>query len=190
MSQRAFPGFPEGFNMIFSRQIFDASIQLENHGSEKSKQLCEIYQGLAVCLLAPRAYFDLFTNIGPYYKEMQDFWNKEVYQKNGGIPGAGKTMLVDVDDSGVDTSIIDDLPADPFNLLMSILSFSQDKNAIEGIPGINDEIREQMMIFNQIVWAIYMGSFKGDYFVKNLKTFSEAGLQAQKELNALRTDLN
>lgn len=190
MSQRAFPGFPEGFNMIFSRQIFDASIQLENHGSEKSKQLCEIYQGLAVCLLAPRAYFDLFMGIGPYYDEMQTFWNKEVYLKNGGVAGSDKTMLISPEESGLDTSILNDIPAEPFNLLMGILSFTQDKNAIEGIPGINDEIREQISIINRIVWAIYMGSFKESYFAKNLKIFSDAGLQAQKELNSLRTDLN
>jgi hypothetical protein len=189
MSQRAFPGFPEGFNMIFSRQIFDASLKLENHGSERSKQFCEIYQGLSVCLLAPRAYFDLFIGIGPYYDEMQTFWN-ESYYINVGVSGSGKVEFITSDTSGLDTSIIDDIPADPFNLLMCILSFSQDKNAIEGIPGINDEIREQMMILNQIIWAIYMGSFKDDYFAKNLKVFTDAGLQAQKELNALRTDLN
>lgn len=190
MSQRAFPGFPEGFNMIFSRQIFDASLQLENHGSERSKQLCEIYQGLSLSLLAPRAYFDLFMSIGPYYDEMQTFWNKEVYNKNGGVSGSGKTMLIATEDSGLDTSIVDDLPPEPFNLLMGILSFTQDKTAIEGIPGINDEIREQIGIVNRIVCAIYMGSFKESYFAKNLKAFTDAGLQAQKELNQLRSDLN
>ena len=190
MTQRAFPGFPEVYNMIFSRQIFDASLQLENHESERSKQLCEIYQGLSVCLLAPRAYFDLFVSIGPYYEEMQNFWNKEVYHKNGGVSGSGEIMLIKTDESGLDTSMIDDLPTEPFNLLMGILAFTQDKNAIEGIHGINDEIREQITIFNQLVWAIYMGCFKESYFAKNLKVFTDAGLQAQKEINALRTDLN
>lgn len=188
--QRAFPGFPEGFNMIFSKQIFEASLLLEQHNTERSKNLCEIYQGLSLCLLAPRAYFDLFMSIGPYYQEMQTFWNKEVYSKNGGVSGSGEVMMITPEESGVSTSIIDELPAEPFNLLMGILSFTQDKKALNDIPGVNDELKEQMMIFNQVVWAIYMGSFKGSYFDKNLEVFSKAGLQAQKELNSLRTDLN
>ncbi len=190
MEARPFPGSPHMFNMIFSKELYNAALELDKHDSQRSKQMAEIYEGLSLCLLAPRAYFDLFMRIGPYYQEMQEFWNHKVYVENGGVLGSKKDMFMEVDKISTDLSIVNDLPAQPFNLLMGLLAFTQDENAINNIPHVTDELREQITIFNQMVWAVYMGAFKPDYFDKNLEVFVKSGKEAQKELNASRTDVN
>ena len=190
MEARPFPGSPHMFNMIFSKELYNAALELDKHDSQRSKQMAEIYEGLSLCLLAPRAYFDLFMRIGPYYQEMQEFWNHKVYVENGGVLGSKKDMFMEVDKISTDLSIVNDLPAQPFNLLMGLLAFTQDETAISNIPHVNDELREQITIFNQMIWAIYMGAFKPDYFAKNLEVVVKSGKEAQRELNASRTDVN
>lgn len=187
---KPFPGSPETFNLIFSRNLFDSSMELEKHGTQRSLQFGEILQGLSLCLLAPRSYFDLFMKIAPYYGELNSFWNNEVYAKNGGTIGSGQTLMVDVDAVGVDTSILNEIHPASFNLVMGLVSFTQDEKAIAGIPGVSEEMKEQMMILNQILWAIYMSVFNPSFFDRNVEVFTKIALQAQKEINTDRNDLN
>lgn len=190
MEARPFPGAPENISQVLSKTLFDASLELENHGNERSKKMAQIYEGLSLCLLAPRAYFDLFMKIGPHYQEMQDFWNHKVYMENGGVLGSKKRELINSSDVSADLSIVNDIPADPFNILVGCLSLTQDEESINSIPNVSETIKEQIYIFNQILWAVYIGAFKSEFFDIIHSIFSQSIGEAHRELNRDRKDLN
>lgn len=190
MEQRPFPGSPRGFNLVFSQHLSEATDELQKNGTERSLQLADILGALSMCLLSSRSYFDLFIRIGGYYPELQSFWNEEVYKKNGGVIGTGVGKLKDSNEITVDKSIVDQLPPESVNLIGGILSFTQNKDEIDNIPDVDDQLREQMLIFNQMIWAIYMGLFNPKFFEKNLETFVTSAKEAEVEIAAMLKEIN
>lgn len=179
MNARPFPGAPDGFNLVFSKQLFESSQVLSSKENDASQGLSTIYQGLSLCLLAPRAYFDLYMRIGSYYPELADHWSKEVLSKN---PTPGGLSLVAITESDIDHTILNDLEEGPFSVLISLVMFTQDKSVIKNSNTSGPMTEEQMYILNQIVWSIYIGLFKKEYFDRNVRVFTEAYKQAKEEL--------
>jgi hypothetical protein len=179
MNARPFPGAPDGFNLVLSKQLSDSSEALNSRDNEASQGLASIYQGLALCLLASRAYFDLFMKIGSYYQELTNHWSKEVLSKN---PSPVGLSLVAITKADVDTTIINDLDGDSFHVLTSLVMFTQDKAIINNPDTSGPMTEEQMLILNQILWAIYIGLFSKEHFDRNVRVFTEAYKQAKVEL--------
>jgi hypothetical protein len=176
-----FPGVPDGLNMVFSKQLFEASLKLDAMGNDTSVQLSEIYQSLSLCLLEPRSYFELFRSIGEYYDEMHHYWNNEVFIKNGGKLGDSLRLKI-TDDIKVDVSILNELDPDAFNLLMGLVSYTQDPDVIKDY---SEDNKEKFSILNRVFWSVYIGLFKREYLEKNYATFVVAGTKAKNELQAL-----
>jgi hypothetical protein len=177
-----FPGVPDGLNLVLSKQLFEASLKLDAMGNDTSVQLSEVYQSLSLCLLVPSSYFELFRSIGEYYDEMHDYWNNEVFIKNGGRLGSSIKFELEKDDSIIDSSILDELDPEAFNLMMGLVFYTQDQDVIKDYSGDN---KEKFSILNRVFWAVYMGLFKREYFEKNYATFVVAGTKAKNELQAL-----
>lgn len=171
-NRQQFPGAPANINLVMSEQFHDFSKKLAM-GNINSRNLANIYKGLSLCLVAPRSYFDLFTEISTYYDDFISYWNKEIVAKNSDSKGLS---MMDVSKTDIDTSIIDDMDRQCFNLLMGVLSFTQK----EATPQ-NGPFGEQMSILNKIVWAIYIGCFRQDFFNKNVRVFEEAYKRAKVE---------
>lgn len=186
MSAKPFPGFPEGLNIFLSEKIFDCSLDLADRENKKSKDLSIIYQGLALSLLAPRTYFDLFMNLRNPYPEMMKFWS-EVQKKNAGQAiniGSGLPVIGVGDVQGLDLSIINQMAPVAINHLMAILEMTKKENA-KNTPFYNEGMDEQFMILNEIIWSIYIGLFKEEFFQSNLRIFGQSLEQAQKELDEI-----
>jgi hypothetical protein len=171
-TSQQFPGAPANINLVMSEQFHEASKKLAM-GNINSRNLANIYKGLSLCLVAPRSYFDLFTEISTYYDEFIAYWNKEIVAKNSGSKGLS---MMDVSKTDIDTSIIDDMDGQCFTLLMGVLSFTQK----EATPQ-NGPFGEQMSVLNKIVWAMYIGCFRMDFFNKNVRVFEEAYKRAKVE---------
>jgi hypothetical protein len=180
MSERPFPGAPDGFNLVLSKQLFDSSEVLNSCENEASQGLASIYQGLSLCLLASRAYFDLFMKIGTFYPELANHWAKEIIGKIQ-FQGGGLS-LVEVTEAGVDSTIINDLNADSFYVLTALIMFTRDESVIKNPDTAGPMTEEQMSILHQVFWAIYIGLFNKEYFDRNVRVFSEACKQAKEEL--------
>jgi hypothetical protein len=117
--------------------------------------------------------------IGSYYPELADHWSKEVLSKN---PTPGGLSLVAITESDIDRTILNDLEEGPFNVLISLVMFTQDESVIKNPNTSGPMTEEQMYILNQVLWAIYIGLFKKEYFDRNVRVFSEAFKQAKAEL--------
>jgi hypothetical protein len=179
MNARPFPGAPDGFNLVFSKQLFESSEVLSSNENDASQGLATIYQGLSLCLLASRAYFDLFMKIASYYPELSNYWSKEILSKN---PTKGGLSLVAITEADVDSTIINDLDMASFHVLTSLVMFTQDKAIINNPNTSGPMTEEQMTVLNQITWAIYIGLFSKEHFDRNVMVFTEAYKQAKEEL--------
>jgi hypothetical protein len=193
MEQRPFPGAPGSFSLIFSKEFSSVAEKLIESGNERSRMLGETLGSLSVILLTPRPYFDLFMSIGEYYPALQRFWNDEVFAANGGKKGSGEIKMSKAEDvkGGIDMeAMTSDFDPQSFNVLMGTLQFTQDREQIEKISGDDQEMKEQMMIMNQIIWAIYMGVFNDEYFSRNHELFTRVGNEAETEVKELLKDMN
>jgi len=193
MEQRPFPGAPGSFALIFSKEFRTIAEKLIESDNERSRMLGETLDSLSVILLTPRPYFDLFMSIGEYYPTLQRFWNDEVFAANGGIKGSEEVKMTKTSDvkGGFDMDAkVADFDAQSFNVLMGTLQFTQDRDQIEKISGNDPEMKEQMMIMNQILWAIYMGVFNDEYFKRNHEVFTKAGNAAEAEVKEALSKMN
>jgi hypothetical protein len=179
MNSRPFPGAPDGFNLVFSKQLFESSEVLNSSESDASQGLASIYQGLSLCLLASRAYFDLFMKIGSFYQELSNYWSKEILSKN---PSHGGLSLVAITEVDVDSTIINNLDGASFHVLTALMMFTQDKDIINNPDTSGPMTEEQMTILNQVLWSIYIGLFNKEYFDRNVRVFTEAYKRAKEEL--------
>jgi hypothetical protein len=193
MEQRPFPGAPGSFALIFSKEFSTIAEKLIGSDSERSQMLGETLGSLSVILLTPRPYFDLFMGIGEYYPALQRFWNDEVFVVNGGKRGSGEVKMTKVDEvkGGIDMgAMTSDFDPQSFNTLMGTLQFTQDREQIEKISGSDQEMKEQMMIMNQLIWAIYMGVFNDEYFKRNHELFTRIANDAEGEFKELLESMN
>lgn len=187
MTAKPFPGFPEALNVFISQKIFDCSLDLAGRGNKKSEELSIVYQGLALALLAPRTYFDLFMSLRKPYPEMIKFWS-EVQKKNAGQAiniGSGLPVVEVGEVQGLDLSIINQMAPEAINHLMSMLSMTKSEHA-KNSPFYDENTEEQFMILNEILWSIYIGLFQEEFFQSNLRIFGQAFEQAQKELDEIK----
>ena len=187
MTAKPFPGFPEGLNIFISQKIFDCSLALAGRGNKKSEDLSIVYQGLALALLAPRTYFDLFMNLRKPYPAMVKFWS-EIQKKNAGQAmniGSGLPVIETENVQDLDLSIMNQMDPEAINHLMAMMSMTKSENAKRS-PGYNQNMEEQFGILNEIFWAIYIGLFQEEFFQSNLRIFGQALEQAQKELDEIK----
>lgn len=175
MTTKQFPGTPEFFDLIFAKNLAQASDDLSSHGTEESKKLADIFTSLSMCLLSQRDYFDLMNDVNKYYSDVKKFWDEEVFKANGGKIGSGKIEFKEAEEvNGIDKKLLESLYPPAFNLLMGMLTFTQDRDAISKSPDFNEELFEQMSILNRILYTIYIGCFNRGILEKNHRIFVEA----------------
>ena len=177
MDAREFPGAPYVFDRIFSKKFFEASLEGKD-GGPKTIQFSETLQGLSLALLAPRSYYDLFTETQKYYPELSVYWNSVLSNSGKGVQ---QVSLDQMEGIGIPSEIVKELPPGAFSLLTGTLAFSQDPKVINDLPQSGEREAEQFRVFNLLLWTIYIGCFKQEFFERNHRVFWGAAQAAQKE---------
>lgn len=175
---RQFPGAPEHFVGPFSETLLEAIRSSSNEGLTSRLRVC--FDGLTLCLLTPRSYFDLYMDVMSIYPRISDVWNKEVFEKNGGKLGSGEMMTMGVDElvDGVDMSIVKSIDGGCVAVLMGMVSFSQDPKILRQMDEVTSE---QLSCYNRIVWLLYMSLFRKTWFDEVVGIFERGAKRAKEE---------
>lgn len=163
---KQFPGAPLQGGFFFPMTFMKMSDDF-NQGNNKSKQIGKMLKDLAIIMTGGRKeYFDLYNSIYSYYPEVNNFWNKEVFQALGGSIGSGKMVAAELDNSIIKKEI-EDIDHVKLNTLFAIIQFTRDEEQIKITNKENDiDYPEQCEILSIILWTIYISIFRADYLQK------------------------
>jgi predicted component of type VI protein secretion system len=154
-----FPGAPPLLNKALSDSLIKAAGLINPDKTKKGEQVEVILVTLSECLLNPSAYFDLYSTLCPKMKKQFEWWNKNIFYKEGRTQG-DPTLLMKDSREFEEIGKIDDLGAEGWNLFV----FS-----IEAIRKVHQKhngnhLTEALQILDSILWCIYIGICTTEFF--------------------------
>lgn len=90
IKDKSWPGYPEGDNKFFARNIAKIGNEFTKTKTEESIRAGKVLQQLAAhMILDGEGYFKAFMNCQQFYEELASDWN-EIYVQAGGKVGSGE----------------------------------------------------------------------------------------------------
>lgn len=135
-------------------------------GNQKSKDLgLLLIHSAVLAKVKPTTFIKMVDEIAPVYKELNQFWNVEVFDKMGGVRGSGNFSTAETEkakgETGIDMeAMVDGIDPEGFNNLQVILPFMKE------VPAKSPEDFLVFKLFETIFWAIFICTFKEDYIPK------------------------
>jgi hypothetical protein len=159
MKQTLFPGFPKGDNGVLRVGIIETAKKLSNGSGSKNNQLCTILNVLADGMQNEAIYQTLHQKTNSNYRELSNWWNKDMFQKRGGKMGTGELVMADIgSDSEADEATKGIDPNGFYLLQMQLLATKSDGPMARMSSDRN--FAEQLNVFNQLLWIIHISIFK------------------------------
>lgn len=156
---KLFPGFPKGDNGVLRVGIIETVKKLSNGSGAKNNQLCTILNVLADGMQNEGIYQTLHQKTNSNYRELSNWWNKDMFQKRGGQMGTGELVIADVgSDNEADQATKGIEPSGFYLLQMQLLATKSDGPMAR--MSAHPEFVEQLNVFNQLLWIIHISIFK------------------------------
>jgi hypothetical protein len=156
---KLFPGFPKGDSGVLRVGIIETVKKLSNGSGAKNNQLCTILNVLADGMQNEGIYQTLHQKTNSNYRELSNWWNKDMFQKRGGQMGTGQLLMADVGSDSEADEATKGLDPTGFHLLqMQLLATKSDGPAAR--MSAHPEFAEQLNVFNQLLWIIHISIFK------------------------------
>ena len=182
MKPKPFPGAPLQGGHFFPIKIIQIGGEFLK-GNQKSQIVGKTLKNLGIIMLSPKEYFDLYQGVLDYYKDLSDFWNKEIFQKAGGQIGSGKPVDYEVDCESEISKMIDGIDIQLLNMLFAMIQMTNDKSYLTMLnKGKNPDFLEQCEIFNMLLWTVYMSIFEKKYMYRTEILFDSISKIARKKL--------
>jgi hypothetical protein len=156
---KLFPGFPKGDRGVIKMGVMKTAESF-SRGSARSKQLSTIMSVLADALSDESLYQEIFKKIHPDYQELSNWWNKEMFQKRGGQMGTGQLMAIEVDKDREAEEATQGMDPEGMHFLQSQLMASKAGGPITMMLGRDPERAEEIAIFHEILWIVFISIFK------------------------------
>lgn len=156
---KLFPGFPKGDRGVIKMGVTKTAEAFSN-GNTRSKQLGTIMSVLADALSDESLYQEIFKKIHPDYQGLSDWWNKEMFQKRGGQMGTGQLMAIEVDKDKEAEEATRGMDPEGMHFLQMQLMASKPGGPITMMMGGGPEKAEEIAIFHEILWIIFISIFK------------------------------
>ena len=153
-----FPGFPKGERGVIKMGVIKTAESFSK-GDIRSKQLGTIMSVLGDALSDESLYEEIFKKLHPEYQSISDWWNKEMFQKRGGQMGTGQLIAADVDADKEAEEATRGIDPEGFNFLqMQLMATKADGPLVR--MSTDSNFGEQLKIFNEILWIIFISIFK------------------------------
>ena len=166
---RPFPGPPIGMGLIVPIKLNESAKMLER-GSDRSKKLSRILDGIVQTMAHPESYFNLYQDMGEIYPKMREFWNTEIYQKMKAVASEGVISTGDLSKGNVEIDvegILAGIDPEGFHTMQALIMFLS--NARKHADNETEMSVESCEIFHPMLWSIYISIFKDEYLDSVLK---------------------
>jgi hypothetical protein len=172
---KEFPGPPPLLNKAVSDSLIKAAGLINPDRTKKGEQVQEIFITLSVCLLNPPAYFDLYSSLAPKMEKQFEWWNKNIFYKEGRTPG-DPTLIMKDSKEEKEIGKIDDLGIEGWNLFVfNIEAIRKVMQKHNGNP-----LTGSYQILDAILWCIYVGICNPEFFEENYSVIKKVGKKLKK----------
>jgi hypothetical protein len=174
MKMKPFPGVPEDLKEETVKILFEAAALVNSKNTIRGKQVEKILLTVGKCALNPPAYFDLYMSLAPLMPEQFEWWNENQPQVkeflSSGLEHMDPKILSISEDVPEE---LQELSPEGFYMFLSLLTI------IRRIKNGPDNC-EAVEILDSILWCVYIGMMRSDYFSKNYKVIMEVGKRASE----------
>jgi hypothetical protein len=173
---KKFPGAPPLVNKAVSDSLIKAAGLINPDKTKRGEQAQEILVTLSACLLSPPAYFDLYSSLVPKMKKQFEWWNKNIFYKEGRTPG-DPTLLMRDSKEVKEIEETGDLGVEGWNLFtLNVKAIRSVQDKYNGHP-----LTEAYQILDSILWCIYVGFCNSEYFEENYRVIRGVSRKFKKE---------